>query len=170
MASRTSFAGFDIFLLSLIGWSLTSTKSPKKKSFSLQQIQQIKLQIVSQLTAQAPLGPGLSKRQALYWLAVSSFETAQFTSTLCAQYNNFFGMKWSGRSPAIDLNGSKWAFPDSLQSSVALQIDYINRMSYPKDFPDLATFCQFMKTKGYFQESYSDYYPGLLANLNLIAS
>ena len=129
---------------------------------------QIKNQIVSSLAAQAPNGPGLTQRHALYWLAVSSFETGQWTSSLCVNYNNFFGMKWSGRSNSVSLNGSSWAYPGSLEESIALQIDYIKRMGYPKDFPDLATFCQFMKTKKYFTETYAQYYPGLLANLNLI--
>lgn len=161
MDSKTSFLGFVMSPLFWIGslliWilsrSVNNSLSPAQKS-----------QKINDLFRDAGYGPN----QASYWAAVSKFETGNFTSNLSTKYNNYFGMKvpvsWTGK--VVDLGGSTWINPSSLEDSVSAQIAYLKRNAYPAEFQSLPQFVTFMKSKGYFTEPYQDYYNGVAAWLN----
>jgi len=158
MALKNSFRGYGMLALFLIGLLITWILCQKRKlSFS---------QTVSQILTQLKQA-GLSDREALFWVAVSRWETADFTSTLCTKYNNYFGMKWAKAEgvPGVDYNGSFWANPSGLADSVRVQLGYMQRFGYPKDFPNVESFVSFMKSKGYFQEVESEYLAGVKTKL-----
>lgn len=116
-----------------------------------------------------------------YWLSIAKMETAGFTSGLYLNGNNPWGMKIpeirkttaqgrqygvtgrylaaSLRSNPILSNSSAFASYPTLSAGVADILLYMEAMNYPENIPDLLSFVQVMKSKGYFgSETVDSYY------------
>ena len=158
MALRRFLVGLDTLAPFLIGlliiWILCQRK---KLSFQ---------EVVNQMTLQLKAA-GLSDRAAAYWVAVSRWETADFQSTLATDYNNYFGMKWAKSEgvPAVNYHGSSWANPPDLAGSVSVQLGYMGRFNYPRDFKSIEQLVSFMKANGYFEEPEAEYLNGVKSKL-----
>lgn len=156
MRSKTFFRGFVTSPLFWIGSLLILILFLRRKT-SLSQTE-ISRQIQSQIH-----NAGYSDNVGNFWAAVSRFETGNFKSNLAVAYNNYFGMKWNG-SPSVrfvEIGTNKWANPSSLEDSVSLQIDYMKRKHYATDYKSFYDFVTFMKTVGYFEEPFAQYWEGV---------
>lgn len=129
------------------------------------------------------------KKLLKYWLAVAKMETAGFSSQLYINANNPWGMKmpkqrkttatgkaWgvSGRNDSsiweklfipgafietLVSQRSDFARYSTLSDGVKDIILYMDALGYPENSPDLLSFIQLMKSKGYFAgEDVETYY------------
>lgn len=113
---------------------------------------------------------GYSQRHASYWVMVSKFETANYTSDLFRYHNNLWGMSYfrNGARPTkgtyrVYYNGkpTRFAGYKTKQAAVEEIVLYLEHANYPKDFNDLKSFILFMKKKGYFEEPFWYYYSAI---------
>lgn len=115
---------------------------------------------------------GVSQRLALYWLAVSAFETGNYTSELFKLANNAFGMRVpktrdSARNGTYTLKsgGEPFSSFESVEDSARDQLLYIDALNYPLDLDNEAQLVALMKSKNYFDISYETYLAGVRACL-----
>jgi len=131
---------------------------------SLNQTQQ---KIIDTLTA-----GGMSQRAALFWCAVSMFETGNYTSNVFKLSNNCFGMKVpkyrrSSRSGIFQASdGQVYSAYSSIEDSALDILYYCKDQNYPMDFQDVSFLVHYMKTKDYFEISESVYLAGVQSMLN----
>lgn len=111
---------------------------------------------------------GYSDRMASYWVAVSQFETANWTSKLYTNSNNLFGMMFvnnkrpNHQSGEVQASEGMFATFRSRADSVKDLADYMDYMKYPKDFETLLDLIQFMAKKNYFYApNLEAYYEGV---------
>lgn len=108
---------------------------------------------------------GFSDRMIAYWIAISQHETAGWTSRVYKEANNLFGMTLASRNTtAIGAlpYGEHQAIYKSILDSARDQVLYLTvRFHYPKDFSSLRSLVDYMKAKGYFGDSVSNYYAGV---------
>lgn len=142
----------NTLLLSFIGLAIASLAFlfTRKKGAS-----KIQKQILDILTS-----GGVSKREALYWVAVSMVETTDFTDPIFVLGNNCFGMKVARNRETTrsgTITSQTETDPDKTFSSYLSVADsvrdlmlYMDATNYPTDFPTLDQFIFFMKGKGYF--------------------
>ncbi|MBA7533005.1 hypothetical protein ES705_25240 [subsurface metagenome] len=99
---------------------------------------------------------------AKYAVAVSAFETSNWTSRIYQRNHNLFGMKLPQlrKTTAIGEN-YKHAKYKSNEQSVFDFVYYLDHFNYPRYFNSLFHFVSYMKSKGYFEASLSDYYTGV---------
>jgi len=105
---------------------------------------------------------GYSDRFIDYWIAISQHETAGWTSRVYREGNNLFGMTRASKNTlaigALDY-GEHQAIYKSIRDSAKDQILYLNvRFHYPREFGSLKDLIDYMKSKGYFGDSVSNYY------------
>lgn len=110
---------------------------------------------------------GYSDRVAKWWTAVSDLETGGWTSNLYTKNNNMFGMHQPLTRNTLSLGPDKngWARFSSITDSVLDLILYMQTFSYPKDFATVDDMVTFMKSKGYFEEPYTQYLAGVKSRL-----
>lgn len=113
---------------------------------------------------------GYSDRMANWWVAVSNFETAKWTSELYKRYHNLFGMSQPMQRNTLSLggvtlNGRTWASFSNDTQSVEDLVLYMKNFSYPKDFDNIESMVSFMKGVGYFEESLNVYLAGVKSRL-----
>lgn len=120
---------------------------------------------------------GVSKRAAMYWLAVSMYETGDFTSRLFKLANNAFGMgvakdRSTNRSGTIwntdGGNMREFSAYSSLKDSVRDLLLYMDYSNYPADFVSPDALVAFMKQKGYFEQALPLYLAGVKSKLDKI--
>lgn len=99
---------------------------------------------------------------AKYAVAVSAFETGNWTSKIFHKNHNLFGMKLPKKrnTTAIGEDYGHAKYRNNEQSIIDF-VQYLDQLYYPKYFNDLFHFVSTMKQKGYFQASLSDYYTGV---------
>jgi hypothetical protein len=98
-----------------------------------------------------------------YWIAVSRFETGDYTSNLYLSNNNLFGMRKATTRPNTAINSTSNGFAIYLtkENSILDLIEYLKWFNYPSGFATLYAQVQFMKEKGYFEEPFDFYYSGV---------
>lgn len=107
------------------------------------------------------------------WIAISAHETAGWTSKVYRDANNLVGMTLAKRKDgSISPNttatgelpyGEHQAIFKNIRSSADDLVLYMQkRFSYPFDFPSLEAQVQYMKSKGYFGDSFANYYASAL--------
>lgn len=100
--------------------------------------------------------------EGLPWIAVSRYETGNYTSNLYDNYNNLFGMRY----PLIRDTTSYGSTPSGFakyyttEDSIKDLILYMQEFNYPKRFNSFYDQISFMKDKGYYGESLDYYYSG----------
>lgn len=107
---------------------------------------------------------GYSNRMASFWVGVSAFETADWTSNLFVNNYNLFGMKQpkTRETTSINPRSAQWAKFANTADSVRDLVLYLQNQNYPSDFPSLRSMLEYMKSKGYFEEDIDVYYNGVL--------
>jgi uncharacterized FlgJ-related protein len=98
------------------------------------------------------------------WIAVSQFETGNFTSHLFLNHNNFFGMKFPRKretTAAYAIPPNDFAHYNSQADSVDDLLLYLREWNYPSDFSSIDSLIEFMKSKGYFEEPLTYYLTGV---------
>lgn len=153
MASKTSYAGFDILALSLISVLLLLILSPKRKTSSLPTPQNRIRAALAKL--------GFNSRLIDYWTAVSAFETAGWTSKVFKESNNPFNLivKNSNRLPYGE---GQTVFNSIEEGTAALVSKVLKPYKYPADFSRLQDMTDTMKEKGFYTSDKNQYYQGVL--------
>lgn len=120
-----------------------------------------------QAITQALREAGYSDRAIKFWIAVSNFETAKWTSNLCIKYNNLFGMKQPMKRFTLSIGPTPNGFAsfDNWLDSAKDLTEYMKVFDYPKDFDTLLDQVSFMKSKGYFEEPLDMYYTGVKSRM-----
>lgn len=95
-------------------------------------------------------------------IAQAKHETDSFRSPVFRNAKNLFGMKIPTRRDydRAGTFGDYSAYNDYLQSANDYAL-YLKAVQAPKDFETLAGFVEFLKAKGYFEDSYQNYKNGL---------
>lgn len=153
-----------LFLLGLLTLFLLFRKKLSTSTAPVQTDTNPVAAIISGLTA-----AGYSETFAKMWVAVSKFETANFSSRLCVKHNNLFGMSYPtagkdyGKVTYDDPPGTPHDFSayPSFKESVADLVEYLAAFKYPKDFNEVADLVSFMKSKNYFGSPLSQYVAGV---------
>jgi len=99
---------------------------------------------------------------AKYAVAVSAFETGNWTSKIYHKNHNLFGMKLpkQRKTTAIGENYGHARYKNNEQS-INDFVYYLEQLYYPRYFNDLFHFVATMQGKGYFTASLSSYYTGV---------
>jgi hypothetical protein len=110
---------------------------------------------------------GYSDNVAKWWAAVSDHETATWTSNLFKTHNNLFGMKQPKKRATLSAGEVAGGFASfrSIEDSVGDLILYMQEWGYPKNFFNLESMIDFMKSKGYFEDDLMTYYNSVKARL-----
>lgn len=95
----------------------------------------------------------------MYWVVVARHETGNYTSSIYENARNLFGMKLPKIRPttAIGEFAGHARYFDR-KASVDDLILYMDYFDYPKSFSSLSGQVRYMKEKGYFGDSYENYY------------
>ena len=104
-----------------------------------------------------------------FWRAVARHETGRYTSRLFQSDNNAFGMKLPKKRPTTGFLSKRasaaangFAAFENNQDSIHDLLYYMTEFRYPKKFKGrLADWVAFMKSVGYFEEPFYDYYSGV---------
>ena len=107
---------------------------------------------------------GFSSDMVTYWIAISKFETANYTSSLFRNARNLFGMAY----PTIGIDygyiqsseGLKSKY-ETTQQSVDDLVEYLIGFNYPKTLGSINELVKFMKSKGYFTANEQTYLAGV---------
>lgn len=99
---------------------------------------------------------------AKYAVAVSAFETADWTSEIYRKNHNLFGMRLPTirKTTATGENLNHATYRNGISSAIDY-VCYLRHFDYPKYFNDLYEFVLFMKSKGYFEADFNAYYAGV---------
>ncbi len=99
---------------------------------------------------------------AKYAVAVSAFETADWTSNIYRKNHNLFGMKLPKvrRTTAVGENLNHATYVNNINSALDF-ICYLRALDYPRHYNDLYEFVLNMKSKGYFEVDFNHYYAGV---------
>lgn len=140
----------------LIAWLISRGKKPT--SASTESPSNLILRI---LTSNA-----INKQTATWWVAVSAFETGNWTSALYNDAHNMFGMKQPQRRETLSIGEKNdfAAFRNNADSVGDLLL-YMQEFNYPASFDSLESMVNFMKSKGYFEESVQMYFEGVKSRL-----
>lgn len=111
---------------------------------------------------------GMVNKEIDFWVAVSKFETDNYTSSLAKNYYNIFGMgvptkRDSLRNGQVFMSGDNQDFSTYSDYPTCVN-DLILWMAYdkfPLDITDLDVFVTTMKSKGYFTAPAGNYLAGL---------
>lgn len=107
---------------------------------------------------------GYPERVIRNWTAISAHETAGWTSRVFQDANNLFGMLLPrGTTTAVGElpYGEHQAIFRSVEDSAKdIRLYMEQRFRYPMDFASLADQVAYMKSKGYFVDSVSNYLAG----------
>jgi len=106
--------------------------------------------------------PNLDENQVKFIYAVSRHETGNFTSLLSQKYNNLFGMRPSYKrnklyESSVKLDSGEYAVYNDPVNSIADFVDWFNYHGKPVPDSPLGG-VMFMKSKGYFEDSSTNYY------------
>lgn len=109
---------------------------------------------------------GYSQRMADMVVAVSKHETGNFTSSLSRRAKNLFGMMQPRRRPTLSIgvteaSEGQFATFKSYEDAAKDFVLYLQNMKYPKDFADVDSLVSFMRSKGYFTDTLSNYLTGV---------
>jgi hypothetical protein len=100
-----------------------------------------------------------------YWVCVSAFETAGWTSSIFRLYKNLWGMTLAPRdTTAIGASDTpeKQAIYTSVQSSADDLILFMQkRWKYPKSFASIEHLVSYMKDRNYFMGNKDQYIAGV---------
>ena len=96
-----------------------------------------------------------------YIIAQAEHETGGFTSPIFEENNNMFGMK----EPSIRKTTAKGtsrghAVFDNLEDSIADLVLYFEHFNYPFHFVNLSAYVNYLKERGYFEDTIENYYNG----------
>jgi hypothetical protein len=154
---------YGLLLLGLIGLLNLLNLLRKSSNGSTAKKDSPEKLIISALT-----GAGYSATMARYFVAVSKFETGNFTSRLAREDNNFFGMKRARvrKTTATGETPEGFAvYPSRLEGvkDILLYLDYFN---YPRHFGKASEMVAYMKVKNYFEEPFDFYYSGVKSYLS----
>lgn len=104
---------------------------------------------------------GFSSENVKYWIAVSAFETANFTSDVFKDGKNLFGVRYESW-PIHLAYGEGQNVYDTFDASVNDLIHaVINPFSYSKNYASLPDLVHAMKSKGYFTSNEGTYLAGV---------
>lgn len=108
------------------------------------------------------LDRGYPLETAKYVVAVSAFETANWTSDIYKKNHNLFGMKLPKirKTTATGENLGHATYTNNAQSIIDM-VFYMRAMDYPRSFLDLYHFVWTMHQKGYFEADFNQYYAGV---------
>lgn len=113
------------------------------------------------------LKAGYPQQTINFWVCISAFETAGWTSKIFLRYNNLWGMEYSFiNSTAIGVTDTpeKQAAYSSVQSSADDLILFMQkRWRYPKAWNNLADLIAYMKQRNYFASNQYDYLNGVMS-------
>ena len=103
-------------------------------------------------------------------IAQAKHETGGFTSNIFDQAKNMFGMKVPSSRPSqrsgifVSRDGERYSKFASVLDSAKDQRLYFEAVNFPV-VNDPLTFANNLKSRGYFQDSVTNYYNGLIKNL-----
>lgn len=105
---------------------------------------------------------GYPVETAKYIVAVSAFETGNWKSEIYRKNHNLFGMKLPKirKTTATGENLGHATYNNNSNSIVDF-VHYMRYFDYPVWYNDLYGFILYMKSKGYFEADFNDYYTGV---------
>ena len=103
---------------------------------------------------------GVGSETIKYWIAVSAFETAGWTSNVYKQTDNLFNLIIPG-SLRLTTGEGQTIFNAPEDSAVALVVHVLEPFKYPDNFASLQELVVFMKNKGYFTSNATAYITGV---------
>lgn len=122
----------------------------------------------AEVIAQVLTGAGYSRQMVKNWVAVSRFETGDFTSALFKNHNNLWGMKKSvKRDNTQDYSVPPKGFAGyrTLDRAATDIVLYMREFNFPFHFDSVEAQIEFMKSKGYFEEPMDYYLNGVKSKL-----
>lgn len=101
-----------------------------------------------------------------YWVCISAFETAGWTSQIFRKYNNLWGMTLAPRDTTAIGVASDTPEKQAIYSSVQSSADDIvlfmqKRWRYPKTWSNIAHLVSYMKDRNYFTGNKDQYIAGV---------
>lgn len=105
-------------------------------------------------------GYGMDEQTAKFWVAVSAFETAGWTSQVFADSNNLFDIRhWPGSKLPYLSYGEGQVIFDSYQAAADGLIKYVlTPFSYHKNELTLQNLTDEMKQNGYYESDSTTYF------------
>lgn len=107
---------------------------------------------------------GFSSQEIDFWVAVSKHETGNYTSSLCKNYYNIFGMAVPTKRDSLR-NGKVWVEGDqqymstyaNFYDAVLDQLIWIHYTNFPTNITNIDVFVDTLRKDGYFTDSVSAY-------------
>lgn len=154
---NSKLTGMLILLLGFIGWRWLSGSSRGQKDSSGSSTG---LKVNDVLVDVLMTRNGYGQMQTSVWYLVAKMETANFTSNLFVNYNNFLGMKQPQKRSTTSKGPSPtgWASYASWEKCAEDLVLYLKEFNYPNNFSSMEDQLVFMKEKGYYEESFQKYY------------
>jgi len=110
---------------------------------------------------------GVNDVTILFWMAVSGFETGNWTSQIYTENNNLWGMRLATSNTTAIGDNAGFADYTSIQDSAQDLALYLTRLKWAKlNFASLQEFVHQMKLKNYFVEPEDQYLAGVTAVYN----
>jgi len=115
---------------------------------------------------------GVDRTTALVFIAQSMHETGNFKSDLFRKYNNGFGMKQPHKRETTSIGASPtgYAMYDSVESSLADLALWLKEFNSPDQFSSVSQYVSFIKSKGYFEDTLTNYMGAVTKFFNSIKS
>lgn len=113
---------------------------------------------------------GVERNTALFIIAQAMHETGVFTSSLAKNYNNLFGMKQPQRreTTSIGPTTTGYASFNSIEDSIQDLILWLAEFNAPETFGSNQSYVSFLKSKGYFEDTLTNYMSATNKHLNTI--
>lgn len=114
---------------------------------------------------------GYDDRLAKMIVAQAKHETGNFKSAVFKRDNNLFGMNHPVKRETVSRGKDSvgYAVYDSWQDSVEDLVLWFNAKEMPKEgFEDVRGYVAYIKSKGYFTDSFTNYYAGVQRFFNTL--
>lgn len=108
--------------------------------------------------------------------AMAKHESGNYSNRLTRDYNNIFSMGFPSKRPARNIGSSKaktnnplepanWSVYNSFDQALEDLLLWFDYTKFPTNISDPLTFANALKMRGYYTDSLTNYYQGLIRNL-----
>lgn len=113
---------------------------------------------------------GVDRQTALILVAQSMHETGVFTSKLCTEYKNYYGMKQPVKreTTSIGKTPNGYASYSNAEQSINDLVLWLKEFNSPDSFSSVSEYVSFIKSKGYFEDTLTNYMSAVSKHYNSI--
>jgi len=113
---------------------------------------------------------GIPREMALIIIAQALHESGNYKSSLAVKYNNLFGMKQPLQrdTKSIGATPNGYASFNSIEDSVDDLLLWLNAREMPEPMVNVKDYAAFIKSKGYYEDSFTNYNAAMQKHYNSI--